>query len=105
MTSIEVNINAEAVQAQVVQAILDSAIGASLKVTLEKLATEWKLQSSWESNLKKIIEQEVQSIIRKAVHDKLEAEFTTFIGGFVTPQLVQEATQYATDNLGFKQRY
>ncbi len=99
---VNVNIDAAAIEAQIMQAILDSAIGKSLTAELTKLAETWKIQSYWDSTLQKTIREIAESVIRQRVADAVGPMVKANVDRFITPDLVAGAVDSAFSRITFK---
>jgi len=105
MSDVTVLIDAEKIEHEVTQAILDSAIGTQLKKKLEELAEKWKIGAYWDDNLKKVIEQEVNQIIRDKVREAIKPHLEKNIARLVTPHLLNELIEAGMSQLKVESRY
>ncbi len=99
MSEVTVLIDAEKIQHEVTQAILDSAIGKQLKKTLEELAKKWNVGGYWNNTLTKIVEDEVNSVIRTKVREAIIPYLETNVPKLITPSLLEELTTAAMSSL------
>jgi len=105
MTDVQVLIDAQKIESEVTQAILDSAIGTQLKKSLEKLAEQWKLGSYWQDNLTKIIEKEVNQIIHAKVREAIRPHLEKNVDHLVTKELLDKLIIAGMSQLEVKSRY
>lgn len=69
-TAIQVTLDAQAIEAQVTQAILDAALGAKIKDAIEKSIKQFNIDSYFDNALRTIVEQQMKSAIADMVREK-----------------------------------
>lgn len=89
MLDVKVEVNAEDVQRQVVQAIIDSAIGEALKKSLEELAKEWKVAGYWDNSLTKTIKQEAEALLRQETIKRVKPIIVAKVESLITDDFVE----------------
>jgi len=82
---IKVDVDAEAVNQMVAQAILDSAIGTRIKQAADKVAREYSL--SWQNH------------IRDAVRREVDRHIRDFVSGEFGPLIKEKVREYLTDEV------
>lgn len=105
MSDVRVVIDAQKIEDEVTQAILDSVIGKKLKEKLEKLAEQWKIGEYWEDNLEKIIEGEVKLIIHAKVREAIQPHLKKNIDHLVTEELLNKLIIAGMSQLEVKSSY
>ena len=86
---IEINVDSEAVEKAVVQAVIDSAIGEQMKTAIDKVLHQKGGQFNMDRVLENAIASEIQRVIAIQIREII-AENTDKIRAAVAPQLTDE---------------
>jgi hypothetical protein len=95
--SIEVKVDAEAVNKMVVDAILESAIGATLREVVSKKVAE--LGKSYNNPIEIAVDREVQLLVSSIVNEKFKPMIATKVNELMTDEMVSRISQAAWENL------
>lgn len=94
---IEVNVDAAAVNKMVTDAILESAIGATLREVVEKKVAE--LGRAYDNPIEKAVDREVQLLVSSLVNEKFRPMIATKVNELMTDEMVSRISQAAWENL------
>jgi hypothetical protein len=94
---IEVQVDADAVNKMVTDAILDSAIGATLREVVTKKVQE--LGRSYDNPIEKAVDREVQLLVSSMVNEKFKPMIADRVTALMTDELVSRIATAAWENL------
>ena len=94
---IEVNVDADAVNKMVTDAILDSAIGKTLREVVEKKVKD--LGQSYNNPIELAVDREVQLLVSSLVNEKFKPMIASRVNELVTDELVSRIATAAFDCL------
>lgn len=95
--AIEVNVDADAVNKMVTDAILDSAIGKTLREVVEKKVKD--LGSSYNNPIEAAVDREVQLLVLKLVQEQFKPLIAARVNELMTEELVSRIATAAWENL------
>ncbi len=94
---IEVQVDAEAVNKMMTDAILDSAIGKTLREVVEKKVAE--LGSSYNNPIAAAVDREVQLLVSSIVNEKFKPMIAARVQELLTEEMVTRISTAAWENL------
>jgi hypothetical protein len=95
--SIEVNVDAAAVNKMVTDAILDSAIGKTLREVVEKKVAD--LGKSYNNPIELAVDREVQLLVSSMVNEKFKPMIAAKVAELMTDEMVSRISTAAWENL------
>lgn len=94
---IEVNVDADAVNKMVTDAILESAIGKTLREVVEKKVAD--LSKSYNNPIELAVDREVQLLVSSIVHEKFQPIIAARVNELLTEEMVTRIATAAWENL------
>lgn len=89
---VRVDISAEDIEAQVVQAIAATALGSKLKQAIEKALESLGSQYSYDNQLRKWVEEKMRDIVYQHVKDNYSTQIEEKIKTWLTSAKLTEVT-------------
>lgn len=94
---IEVNVDSDAINKMVTDAILDSAIGKTLREVVEKKVND--LGKSYNNPIEAAVDREVQLIVQKLVQDQFKPMIEARVNELLTEEMTTRIVTAAWENL------
>lgn len=95
--NIDVNVDAAAVNKMVTDAILDSAIGKTLREVVEKKVKD--LGQAYNNPIELAVDREVQLLVSSMVNEKFKPMIATRVNELMTEEMVTRICSAAWENL------
>lgn len=95
--NIEVNVDADTVNKMVTDAILDSAIGKTLREVVEKKVAE--LAKPYNNPIELAVDREVQLLVSSLVNEKFKPMIAARVNELLTEEMVTRIATAAWENL------
>lgn len=95
--NIEVNVDADTVNKMVTDAIMDSAIGKTLREVVEKKVAD--LGKGYNNPIELAVDREVQLLVTSLVNEKFKPLIATKVNELMTDELISRISLAAWENL------